>query len=380
MEEETRAKDSTSESPSRKRALTQDKIKERNREHARTSRMRNKVLVENLKRAVVMLSQKCERHEQMKQENQAALLENHASQRRVLQRMLMYRNEGCLVPDRWRDILAEDFTCILPVTPYRHFNPGDLSPRGRRIYGVNGMIRDTASLAQLYLSIGPRHYRGCFKTVISMDIDSVTQERDTIWCRWTIESTNAVANGAVDEFRCKGMLQASFTADCKIKDFVFQFDVLSVTQALSRALGRSFDKVPNTLTMALEQMDDPRNIEACVITSADPPFKINAVNKAWTELHGFSVKEVRGSTLNLVHGPATDAYAVQRLMDDLHNQLPSTTLVLNYHKSGQAFWNYLRMFPLSSTGQTSGEPPWEKVTHYLGIVEPCHSENGEQPP
>lgn len=447
-------------------------VKERNRTHARNSRLRKKAHVEKLQRTALILSCKNEQMERQQVERMAATLDIQATERAMVQRLLYYRVQGCIVPGYWHRILAEDFTFTLPVTPYRYFNPGEISRNGRVLYGVEGIIRDTASLAQLFLSVGPRHHRGSFKPAISMeiDLDSVAQERNILWCRWTMRSTDAVANGALAELESDGMLQACFSTDHKIQSVEFLFDVLSFTFSLSRALGRSFDVVPNTVEMAAEMCAPPKGkrdaskkaavntpsegqdehtavngskkpdandgasaatgaferdaeaprakredmpatkveghvagqenttttgakvaasaassassssstdsegaAEACLIASAFPPFVIQDVNEAWTDLFGFSVKEVRGGTLNMVHGPATDAHAVQRLMDDLRLHLPSSMLVLNYRKGGETFWNYLRMYPLSSTGHETilSDASWGRVTHYLGIFEPC---------
>eukprot|EP00617_Octactis_speculum_P024411 CAMPEP_0185755428 /NCGR_PEP_ID=MMETSP1174-20130828/13927_1 /TAXON_ID=35687 /ORGANISM="Dictyocha speculum, Strain CCMP1381" /LENGTH=549 /DNA_ID=CAMNT_0028433979 /DNA_START=102 /DNA_END=1747 /DNA_ORIENTATION=+ len=363
----------------RKHAPSKVDVKERNREHARVSRMRKKALVKNLQRSALMLSNKWEKMEKEREEMLAATQEIQASQRKVVQRMLNYRAEGCLVPDYWRSIVTEDCVLTLPVTPYRYFNPGEISQSTRILNGIEGMIRDTASLAQLFLSIAPKNYRGCYKPAISIEIDpnSIAQERNILWCRWVLQSSNVVANGALAEMQSDGMLQVNFAFDHKIQTIEFLFDALSFMQGLSRSLGTSFDVVANTLEMAVEHIqDDSQPGEACIITSAFSPFAIQDVNEAWTDLFGFSGDEVRGSTLNIVHGPATDAQTVQRLMDDLQHHFPSSMLILNYHKGGQTFWNFLRLYPLSSSGRPTlptDVASLDRVTHYLIISEPCYA-------
>lgn len=47
----------------------------------------------------------------------------------------------------YEKVLSEDFRLVLPMTPYRPYDPADVEDGRRRVLlGVEGMIADTESL------------------------------------------------------------------------------------------------------------------------------------------------------------------------------------------------------------------------------------------
>ena len=74
--------------------------------------------------------------------------------------------------------------------------------------------------------------------------------------------------------------------------------------------------------------------------------------------------EAVGRTLRLIQGPATDGAVVDDLLRDVQLRLPSSMIVVNYHRDGTKFINYLRVFPLYRDGDAPDD-----YSHYLGELE-----------
>lgn len=113
---------------------------------------------------------------------------------------------------------------------------------------------------------------------------------------------------------------------------------------------------PFTLGGALQ----PSN-QARVVTEFGPGTKVIHVNKAWEELCGFTLQEVRGSRgLKFIQGPNTELPAIQRIQAAVQQGGRVQVLLTNYKKNGESFRNHLQVTPLlGSTG---------RITHLLGIL------------
>jgi hypothetical protein len=203
--------------------------------------------------------------------------------------MFYYRATGELSRDKWEAILDADFKMLLPVTPYRSFPPEEVINGQRHVVGIDAMIRDNASLSVMVQSIGRhravdaqgvrkedsevrvRYYSGLDDTVIS---------GDSFMCRWILRTENAVECGACHECFKQGMVHAKFSANNKILRLEMSYDVMCFMQQLRRASGkRYFEVVPNTVSGATEDCDDPNDDSARIITLATPPYTIVKVSR-----------------------------------------------------------------------------------------------------
>ena len=99
---------------------------------------------------------------------------------------------------------------------------------------------------------------------------------------------------------------------------------------------------------ALRELDlgdqAPGRRHARVITECTPPFRIVHVNKAWEELCGFYAEDAIGRTFGeLMQGPGTSARTLKELGAATAAGRPTTQLLLNYKKGGEAFINLLQV-------------------------------------
>lgn len=103
--------------------------------------------------------------------------------------------------------------------------------------------------------------------------------------------------------------------------------------------------------------------ESILITEAEPIElpgpRILYVNKAFSEMTGYSPKDVLGKTPRLLQGPKTNRATLDRLRTALLNWQPVMVELLNYRKDGTEFWVEMSIVPVSDqTGY---------YTHWIAI-------------
>jgi len=360
--------------------------RDRNREHARNTRLRKKAYVAKLSQLVMDLT--AQREQQAQERALAATMERErlSVRRLVVRQMLDLRASGNADATEWRRLLDDRFVCTLPITPFRSFQQAEILHSSRVLRGVDAFIADVRSLAVCIESIGspsPRwkaaRARGERPLVqYAVEASDTAVADDVLMAKWLLTvksyaasptSTSGGASGGNEcECRLDGMLRCAFTPQNKILSAEFVFDVMSFMQQLQCAAawdpvgtGKAAVEVPivvNTLQMAALPSTECR-----AITSARPPYQIVQVNPAWSQLCGYTSEEASGRTLGILQGPATDRAAVARFMADVHAGRPAAMTVTNYKKDGRPFDNYVRVYPLSSSMGSSG------VTHLMALLE-----------
>jgi PAS domain S-box-containing protein len=101
--------------------------------------------------------------------------------------------------------------------------------------------------------------------------------------------------------------------------------------------------------------------EAQIITTAQHPFPIVAINPPWTRLCGYS-EEALGQTCKILQGPNTSGDALRMLHGALRRKRRITVRLLNYTKEGKPFHNDLSIEPLTDDH--------DRPTHFLGTLRP----------
>lgn len=92
--------------------------------------------------------------------------------------------------------------------------------------------------------------------------------------------------------------------------------------------------------------------DVIIVTKADtldpPGPEIIYVNKAFTQLTGYSYEEAVGNTPRMLQGPDTDPKMLNKIKEGLKNQGSTRVDVLNYTKKGTPYWLDLSIVPLHS--------------------------------
>mmetsp|Transcript_70126 Transcript_70126/g.203362 ORF Transcript_70126/g.203362 Transcript_70126/m.203362 type:complete len:921 (-) Transcript_70126:138-2900(-) len=334
--------------------------RDRNREHARNTRLRKKAYLEKLKSTVDEL---CRERDTLVSERAGAaniLVEMHNTRTEVLMSFFALRSANEKRRDLWASILDEScFACVMPVTPYRSFPASEVqvSKCQRTILGIDGMMADTSSLHVLLNSLVDRSRFPNATIVFRYTL--VTEEAvvagNQMMARWVMSTLNATQCGAKMEVAKQGMLCCKFNSAHKIIGLELMFDVMALMLQLKQAAGSdTFSVIPNTVQTCQRSFDKPM-----VMTLAEEPYTIVQVNKLWEEMTGYTAEEVVGKTsCSILEGEETKASAVEGLMNEIRFKRPASAMVVRYKKSGEKYRDFFLSYPLSTDS---------RITHYLHL-------------
>jgi PAS domain S-box-containing protein len=336
--------------------------RDRNREHAKNTRMRKKAFLEELKTTVDDL---CQERDTLVSERTCAasvMVEMHNTRTEVLMSFFALRSTNEKRRELWASILDEScFTCAVPVTPYRSFPASEVqaSKCQRTILGIDGMIADTASINVLFDSIVDRkkYPEGKIEFRYTLVTEEAVVAGNQMMARWVMTTTNAVQCGAKMEVAKQGMLCCKFNSAHKIIGLELMFDVMAFMLQLKHTVGSDgFSVVPNTVQTCQRAFDTP-----IMMILADSPYTIVQVNKLWEEMTGYTAEEVVGKVgLAKLQCPRTDERTLQGLMHEIRFKRPSASKLLHSKKNGDTFMNFLVAYPLSTDS---------RITHYLIVTE-----------
>ena len=371
--------------------------RERNREHAKNTRLRKKAYVERLKISVDSLC--CERDGLLAERAAAAerLVEIHSKRVDVMRSFFALRASYSVDQKRelWSGILDENsFTCRLPVTPYQSFPISELQGSNcqRVIVGVDGMIRDAAANYVFLNSLVDRSRYPNAKirfqyTLVSEDSPAfgggVTPVgNNVLMARWSMATLNAQKLGLsssddssdddLTELSQRGMVMCRFNSAHKILSIEIMFDVMAFMLQVKRAFG--FDNfndvaIPNTVQACSSQ--DREYDYPMVMTLANRPYTIVQVNGRWENLTGYSREEVIGKkSCSILQQQKqegakrnmhkhSDVKELDTLMGPVLFQRPSCAMLTNYTKTGRRYRQYITIYPLSTDSN---------ITHYFGLT------------
>lgn len=344
--------------PDEKASVSRD----RNREHAKLTRLRKKAYVLKLKELVEEMNKQKETEENERKTKGVKILETQIIRKNVVRTMLNYRALNVKEHEKWGTILDEKIVLTLPITPYRSFFKGNIKNSNLVIHGIDAVIADTASLALMAESIGQdtpqwkesmKRGRGCHLSYV-MAKDDILAAGDFLMCKYVMQISGYEEVGGLSSCVQVGMMQCHFDRYNKIIAAEMIFDVMCYMQQLQRAseISPECSIIPNSLDMALQP-----SREAQAILEARYPYTVLHVNDAWTALNSHSQSEAEGSPMMKV----LLAYEFQqemlhKLASDCSRGHPGSRLFLA--KSPAVF--YLKLLPLSDNQN--------KRTHLLASI------------
>lgn len=135
--------------------------RDRNREHARNTRLRKKAYVEELKRTLTALVSQRDASDLEKRHSSQRELEQREVRFRVAEEFLKLRGRNEANPARWAAILEDNFTLTLPVTDFRemvHSGDGHLKVVQEQVLtGVAETMRDSTMCSAFLQGLGRGH-------------------------------------------------------------------------------------------------------------------------------------------------------------------------------------------------------------------------------
>ncbi|MEO0468699.1 MAG: PAS domain-containing protein [Bacteroidota bacterium] len=116
----------------------------------------------------------------------------------------------------------------------------------------------------------------------------------------------------------------------------------------------------STLEAILERIDDAILVcDASTLEEEENGPRILEVNRAFLRQSGFTREEVIGHTPRILHGPATDRVALDKIRAALEAKQEVDVEIINYRKDGTPFWVQLMITPVFDR---SG---W--LTHFVSV-------------
>lgn len=229
--------------------------RDRNREHARNTRLRKKAYVEELKRTLTELVAQRDACDLENRRNAQRELEQREVRFRVMEEFLKLRGSNEPNVARWVAILEDGFTCTLPFTNYRSVVKGvDANAKLTRqvshensdmmqtcddkqvLYGAPECMADATALAKMLSSIGKgkklAFAYNCDRKRFLMDGTNAVLE-------WAAKSIGQDANTL--PFKCRGSLRASFSpASNKLISCELCFDTGPIISQLRKFMTPSY--------------------------------------------------------------------------------------------------------------------------------------------
>jgi PAS domain S-box-containing protein len=339
---------------------TDVKAKEKNREHAKNTRMRKKTYIESLKEKVTELSEVRESLDQQRRKELQYRANIMDARKKSINDFLVCRTYGELNPVIWSRFLDKNFEMYLPVTPYRSFPPSEVHEGRRAVRGIPAIVADTASLAVLFKSIGKPMNDGFYvrATFYTLNEETICAG-DRVMCKWYVCTDNAMERGSESEVVKHGMLVADFAPapSAIIQKMEITFDVMNFMQQLRRASGSvGFRVVPNIHRVASEMS---YYTDSRILMKKDEKMTIEKVNQKWEDTFGYSSEEVVGKTEDILHGEETDQHLLRQMMTEINYHRPGCGFITFYTKKGTKHVVWKEFYPIFTDGQ---------VSHYLGVM------------
>lgn len=112
---------------------------------------------------------------------------------------------------------------------------------------------------------------------------------------------------------------------------------------------KSFPRVALDLATTVERIQQ----NFCICDPTLPDCPIVFASDAFLELTEYPREEVLGRNCRFLQGPGTDQNTVQDIRDAIKEGAELTVRILNYTRSGRAFWNMFTLAPMKdSDGST----------------------------
>lgn len=214
--------------------------RDRNREHAKNTRLRKKMYVTKLKELFDKMTAQRTADEAERRALGLRIHEMQTIRKNVVRLLLSYRSTNMRDREKWAVILDESFEFTLPITPYRSFPKHNIVNSSHVVTGIDAVIADTASLALMAQSIcyGTPQWQAAIKCgqacrlAYTVSRDDMVVAGEWVMCRFSLRTEGSEQVGALYGCVQHGMLQAHFNSENKLVAAEMMFDVMGFMQQL----------------------------------------------------------------------------------------------------------------------------------------------------
>ena len=204
--------------------------RDRNREHARNTRLRKKAYVEELKATLSALVSQRDAAELEKRHSSQRELEQREVRFRVLEEFLKLRGRNEVNDARWAAILEEKFTLTMPVVNFREMvHSNDSTHRNaialheQVLTGVTEVMNDSSLCSTFLQSLGKQGNSELITFAYNCDRHFFFMDNCTAMLDWTATTHGASEQGI--ELIVKGHVRAKFCpASNKLISVVMSYD------------------------------------------------------------------------------------------------------------------------------------------------------------
>lgn len=213
--------------------------RDRNREHARNTRLRKKAYVEELKATLSALVSQRDAAELEKRHAQQRELEQREVRFRVLEEFLKLRGRNEANAARWAAILEEKFTLTLPILSFREMvHSNDNSHRNANalheqvLTGVTEVMNDSSLCASFLQTLGKQGNSEIITLAYNCDRHNFFMDNCVAVLDWTATTHGASEQGI--ELIVKGHTRAKFCpASNKLISVVMSFDTGAIVSQVN---------------------------------------------------------------------------------------------------------------------------------------------------
>lgn len=176
----------------------------------------------------------------------------------IISTFFHYRSNNMSDKNRWSELVSDDFTMMLPRTPYRA-QPDDMTASGsstnvlsdiiseiRTVFGIDALVNDTASVHGMVEVIRSRvraqkpelarKRAAGFALNILLDDNSLKLDESSgaFKATWSVSTHGLVSAGFSSECAVEGVAMMRFDASYKLVALELEFDSLSFGRQLQR--------------------------------------------------------------------------------------------------------------------------------------------------
>ena len=211
--------------------------RERNREHARKTRLRKKAYVDELKRSLNDMIE--ERDATLAAEEQKAkiLEQNRDVRLQVMQDFLNLRGNNERSPSRWSAILVpEEFSLKLPKTDFQTMVDAT-SPLSQQVLtGVDDVMADASYFSSFLQTLGSETNEAASPVyfIYNCEDDSFLMDGSQAMINFEATTSGAIAQGAKSELVLTGTFRAKFCTETnRLRSAQMMFDTGAIRTQLA---------------------------------------------------------------------------------------------------------------------------------------------------